>query len=49
MNWYRVIVSFEVEADNEEEATREANSICPDGIVESVTFVEAIEPTTITP
>jgi hypothetical protein len=46
MNWYRVIVSFEVEAANEEEAAREANSIC-NGVVESVSFVEQIDPATI--
>lgn len=49
MNWYRIVVSFEVEADGPEEAAREANSICPDGIVESVSFIEPVDPATIAP
>lgn len=39
MKWYRIVMSFEVEAENEDAATREANQICLDGVVESVTLV----------
>ena len=45
-NWYRVIVSTEIEADSTEEAIREANEECPGYIVESVSFIEEIQPAT---
>ena len=37
MKLYRVVVSFEVEAENNEDAIREAMNSVPDGTVESVT------------
>ena len=36
MKTWVVLVSFEVEADDKDEAVREANRQVPDGIVESV-------------
>ena len=35
---WNVVVSFEVEADDEDEALREANRQVHDGIVESITL-----------
>jgi hypothetical protein len=46
MNWYRVLVSTEIEADDSEDAIRQANAECPGYIVESVRLINELQPPT---